>query len=190
MGTKAGLVGVQRKEIADLIASVRDGRLAKELAQMTQLAIGVLVIEGRVRWTSDGELLSSRSAWTRAQHLGLTFSIQSQGYWINSTEDMDDTMSFVLSLEKWLSKERHTLGRVRPKVKGEWGNATSKEWGIHLLQSFPGVGYGQATAIYERFGGVPLAWTVEEWDLMDVKGIGARRAGALIRALSEPESGS
>jgi len=34
-----GLVGVQRKEASDFVASVMDGRLDKELAQMKQLGL-------------------------------------------------------------------------------------------------------------------------------------------------------
>src|SRR5688572_29969153 len=86
-----GMVGVQRKEIHDLIASRGDGRLVRELAQMKQLDIAVLLVEGRLKWTSDGKLLSSRTSWTRPQHLGLLFSVQSSGIWVNSATDIQDT---------------------------------------------------------------------------------------------------
>src|SRR5215472_11777188 len=69
-GPKIGRVGVQRKEINDFVASIRDDRLAKEVAQLKSLNVGMLVLEGGVEWTNDGSLLSTRSPLSRAQFLG------------------------------------------------------------------------------------------------------------------------
>src|SRR5512139_620381 len=56
--TVTGLCGIQRKEISDFFASMTDGRLAKERAQMQGLDLRVLVIEGRPMWTTEGVLVS------------------------------------------------------------------------------------------------------------------------------------
>jgi ERCC4-type nuclease len=62
-----GLVGVQRKEAADFVSSVHDGRLAKESQQMSRLGLAVLMLEGRFRWTTDGELATGYgSRWSKA----------------------------------------------------------------------------------------------------------------------------
>jgi ERCC4-type nuclease len=51
------------------------------------------------------------------------------------------------------------------------------------LQGFDGIGPEVAGRIYDEFKGVPLMWTVDEIDLMAVKGVGAIRAERMIRSL-------
>lgn len=180
-----GLVGVQRKELNDLVASVQDGRLSKELAQMKRLAISVLLLEGRWQWTSDGYAITNTS-WTRAQHHGLIWSVQLSGYWIASVETMAESMQWLSLFQKWLEKSTHgSLAPSRPKASSTsaWGKADNRDFGIHLLQSFDGVGTGTAASIFDHFGGVPLQWTVNEKELQEVKGVGKGRAKALVNAL-------
>ena len=70
----AGLVGVQRKEVKDWVASCFDGRLAKELRQMRTLDLAVVVVEGKMVWSETGTLLSGWGrGYTRAMHLGVSF---------------------------------------------------------------------------------------------------------------------
>jgi ERCC4-type nuclease len=177
-----GVCGCQRKEQNDLIASVQDGRLAKELSQMVSLNLAVLIVEGKQQWSRDGYLLTARS-WTMAQQVGVLLSIQSRGCWLLATDSLDTTANTLTYLEKWLSKANHGGLNNRPKPVGSWGKADSREWGIHLLQSFSGIGPEVAGRIYDTFGGVPLQWTVDEIDLMAVKGVGATRAEKMISSL-------
>src|SRR5262245_33884849 len=178
----AGLVGVQRKELKDLVSSLHDGRLAKELGQMTDLDIAVLVVEGRPQWTTESYLLAVRN-FTQVQFQGLLFSIQMQGVWYLNTDGSQDTYRLIGSLEKFLSKERHGHLRSRPKANGAWGTANNRVWGIHLLQSFRGIGAEVAGRIYDEYKGVPLQWTTDEHELQLVKGVGRIRAERMIESL-------
>lgn len=180
--TTLGLAGCQRKEMTDLVASVQDGRLSKELSQMQGLALSLLMVEGRPQWTRDGFLLGARS-WTMAQHVGVLLSVQSRDVWYLTTDSMDTSCEVLVYLEKWLSKAGHGALRTRPKPQGTWGKADNREWGIHLLQSFDGIGPEVAGRIYDTFKGVPLQWTVEDIDLMAVKGVGKIRAEKMMKAL-------
>ncbi len=178
-----GMVGVQRKEIHDLIASRGDGRLARELAQMKQLDIGILLVEGRLKWTSDGQLSTSRSTWTRKQHLGLLFSIQSTGLWVNSSESLMESREYLLSLELWMMKSTHKGLNTRPKPTTLWGNRTDKDWACHAIQSVDGVGPEVAGRIFDKFG-LPFTMTVTVEDLMTVDGIGRKRAEKIVHAFN------
>lgn len=179
-----GMVGVQRKEIHDLIASRGDGRLARELAQMKQLDIAVLLVEGRLKWTSDGQLSTSRSRWTRSEHTSLLFSVQSTGVWVNSSESLSESREYLALLEKWFLKGSHKGIVTRPKPTTLWGTKTNRDWGIHVIQSFDGIGPGVAGAIFDRYG-VPLRWTITEEDLLSVPGVGKKRAEKMWRTLNE-----
>jgi ERCC4-type nuclease len=184
LGKTFGAVGVQRKELSDLLQSIRDGRLGKELNQMKALGQGVLLIEGKIQWTEAGMLLLARSSWTKAQHLGLLWSIQSRGYWIGFTETQVESMSYLSLFGKWLEKAQHRSLTTRPNVdRGMWGHADHRDWGIHFLQGFEGVGFDRAAAIYDYFGGVPLIWETTEQELVKIEGIGTKTAKNLILAL-------
>lgn len=179
----SGMVGIQRKEIHDLIASRADGRLARELAQMKQLDIAILLVEGRLRWTSDGVLSTSRSKWTRSQHLGLLFSVQSGGVWINSSESIQESREYLLQLEKWFMKTTHKGLMTRPKPQTIWGDRQDRDWAIHTIQSVDGVGPEMAGRIFDMYG-LPFTMTVSVEDLLKVDGIGRKRAEKIVRAFN------
>lgn len=178
-----GMVGCQRKEFNDLLASVADGRLSKELGQMNHVGLPVLILEGQPRWTLDGALADPYRSWTRTQHRGLIMSIQTKGVFVLQTEDLADTAEAIVDLRAWAAKTRHTSLDRRPKAAGTWGKASHKDWCKHLLQSFDGLGPVQAAAIYDHFNGLPMRWVVDEADLMRVPGIGKTKARRLVEAL-------
>lgn len=184
------LVGIQRKTIADLLASVRDGRLQREMAQMSRLGLAVLIVEGRPRWTLDGQLISTSAGfgpqWSRSQHRGLLWSVQAKGVSVTHTDDLADTIDTVRDLAGWSRKRAHQSLNRRPKPSSTWGKAGHRDFALHLLQSFDGIGPIQAEAILDHFGGVPLMWLATERQLMQVPGVGKTRAKRLAEALELP----
>lgn len=189
MACRGRFVGIQRKEMADLVRSVQDGRLAREAQMMAGclrsggLGVAVLVVEGRPRWTVDGQWLEGRTPWTIRQHRGLLWSVRALGIWVEVTGDVSETVSLCRDLEAWAGKERHSSLERRPGPVGMWGKASSREWSCHLLQSFDGIGPEIAGRMVDHFGGPPLRWTVEMAELAEVKGIGKTRARRLLGAL-------
>ena len=181
--THWGMVGVQRKEVKDLIASVQDGRLAREVAQMQRLGLAVLIVEGTLRWTQDGELVDAYTRWTKSQHRGLIRSVQSKGVWVESSLNVTDTVSAVLDLRAWCEKKIHNTLDRRPKPTGAWGKADQHDFALHLIQGVDGVGPGLAQAVLDRFGKVPWAWECTFEELLEVPGLGKVRATAMWEAL-------
>lgn len=180
-GPRIGRVGVQRKEIADFVASIRDDRLGTEVAQLRSLDVAMLILEGQVEYTNDGLLLGTRSALSRAQLLGTLWHLQSNGLWITCTNSKTDTIECLSLFTRWIAKARHTTLTARkgprPNMYGTRGN---EDWEIHVLQSFPGLGYERAKAVREFYGGLPLCWTGV---LTDVPGIGDRLSRKLTSLL-------
>lgn len=183
--------GVQRKELKDFIASVLDGRLAKEIGQMKQTAFPLVMIEGEVRFTSEGILIWNQ--WgqevTRQQWMGMQWSLQRQGVAVQMTRTARDTAMAIASLMSWSAKDRHSSMTRRPSAVGTWGTPTNREFGEHLLMGLPGVGPDLASRIYEQFGRVPWTWTVTEKELQSVKGIGKGKARQMIDALPSLSNG-
>lgn len=186
---RGGWYGVQRKELSDLLASMQDGRLSKELGQMAGMGRAWVIIEGEPQWTLDGALLNN--SWGRpftvSGWVGLLSSIQAAGAHVLVVPNVRETCTTITHLINYTIKPSHNTATSRPGAQGgKWGHASSRDWGVHLLQSFPGIGPEVAGAIYDHFGGVPMRWTVNEQDLLAVAGIGKGRAGKLIAALRSP----
>lgn len=178
-----GRAAIQRKEIADLIASIINGRLAEELEKMRGSRWRMLVVEGHGRWTIDGQYVSKHGEirrFTKAQFWGLLASVQESGVWVFHTADHTDTVHLVGEIEAWVSKARHVSLLRRPNVQGEWGTASREEFLAWVNQAIPGCGPVQAMAMVRA--GVHPVWpaelTVEQlaevaWDT----GKGTRRLG-------------
>jgi ERCC4-type nuclease len=175
--------GVQRKEIKDFIASVQDGRLAKEIGQMRQTVMPTVVLEGRVRFTAgmlDGVY---GKGVTEQQYRGMVYSLARQGVVLLRSEDQRGTAAEVKYLYAWSQKDRHGGLMKRPGPTHQWGKADNRDFQEHFLMGLPGVGPELAGRIIDRFGGVPMACTVTGEELMTVDGIGKQKAAALYQAL-------
>lgn len=179
-----GKLAIQRKAFPDdLLASIDDGRLARELAMLSRTEYPVLIVEGRPQWTADGHLMASwASRWTRQQLRNLLRSVWlTHGVMVEYTDDINDTATAILELEAWFRKKVHRSLLSRPKqtVRDSWGKSSQEDIHRFLLQGLPGIGTVLAEAILERFGKAPLSWSCTFDELKSVPGIGERRSKAL-----------
>lgn len=183
-----GWIGVQRKEMKDLVASVADGRFAEQVAKLKDsVAMPVLLIEGRGTWTNDGKWAGrgSMASWSGLAKLLLTAA--SQGVVQVATERLSgscSTVEWASAAEEWGRHERHSsLSSTRGPVKVTWGTADNRDYQRHLLLGLPGVGPELADRILDAMG-MPLTWregAVEE--LMAVKGVGKKKVERLLAAV-------
>ena len=141
----------------------------------------MLIVEGRIEWTGDHLLYGVTSEFTKAQLYGLLWSLQSSGLWISYTTSVTETIECLSLFSQWTMKDRHTTLLRRTKAsKNIFGTRESRDWQIHVMQGFPGIGYEKAAAIVDYYGGLPLQWTGR---LSDVTGVGPVLAGRLDRLL-------
>ena len=192
--TKRGIVGFQRKTLPDLVASLQDGRLYYELNQLSGSATvtyGFLVVESSFAHTIEGDYYTEANISVNAFR-SLIAKFYAFGIGFIPTRNESDTATAIGTVSKYLASNR--VGDIhRPKsLTNEWGQIDSEAYGVFLLQSFPSVGPKVAKAIYQHFGTVPLAWTVDAAELARVPGIGRKRAEALLAALtpSRPAAGT
>lgn len=179
---------VQRKEVKDLIGSVRDGRLMKEVAQM-KAGRGVVVIEGKLEWTLDGELVNRwGQRWTQKGWWGLQWSLADRGIWVLRSDHWTETVEMVLGLEDWSQKGKHRSLDGRPGPSGLWGTKpTDRDWQRWFLQGLPGIGPELADRIIDEFDGkLPMVLDTGVKKLEDVPGLGPKKAQQ-IRKLLEGE---
>lgn len=180
-------IGVQRKQFpGDFLSSLDDNRLYSQLPALTELDRALLIIEGRGRWTEDGELITDKyHSFTKQQLHGLLFSIMFE-FNVPSiiVGNLDDTVLVLTHLETWAKKTKHmSLKSRKGPEKTGWGTATEHHLAQHIMQGFPGVGQELAGRVVDRFEGVPLTWTVEMDELMKVEGVGKKKAESMWKAL-------
>lgn len=175
-------IGVQRKRVDDLVASVRGDRIARELAQAESLTQAILLVEGDWRWSGE---TSTRTGITRAQYDGIMLSIQVEHGWqVMHSTGLLDTAVLLRRIEAWFAKPHHDSLSRRPKPRGEkWGQNGHRGTGAHVLQSFDGIGVSAASTIIDHFGRVPLTWTCTREEMAAVPGIGPKRVARMWEAL-------
>lgn len=169
----SGLIGVQRKAVSDLVASIRGDRLQREITQMAQLDQAVLLVEGNWKWDRNGR--HTRSGYSRREYNGLILSVQSFGIWVVTTANVEESVDYLRQMELWFQKPLHESLLRKPKAKVPEG--------IHILQHFDGVSLTRAKAIYEWFGRVPLRWDTTPEEMLKVPGLGKVTVDKLWKAI-------
>ena len=170
--------GVQRKEMKDFIASVQDGRLSKEVAQMqADIHLPLLVLEGRPQFSLEGQSMVHQFGgggsyqWTRSQHFGMVWSLQLKGIWVCGTDNTGETVQVIQAYQRWLAKDKHQSLDTRPGPTASWGTVSNEDYQRHLVSGLPGVGPELAGRIVAELG-VPFGWKVSKDELMEIKGLG------------------
>lgn len=191
MSSSAGWIGVQRKEVADLVASIYDNRLGEQVAKMQGLAEKVLLIEGTLNWSTEGVLLGDR--WTKLERSTLRkilWGLRKRGVWVDWSDDVADTARYLTELESWVRKKGHKGLGMRGAARSVWGRADNRDWQIFLLQGLPGVGPEMAERILDQIG-MPIGLVPDAAArLTEVKGVGPRTVERIMEALGGNNGGN
>lgn len=188
------MVGVQRKEFADLVASVADGRLGMQLDQMRTVLDGggicAVVVEGEGKWTVDGAWMGRGSGLSAGQYRGVLWSVQRRGVWVGWTRDLDGTIGWLRDFERWTAKAKHVGLNKREGPSVEWGKAGNRDFERHLLCGMPGIGGELAERILDEVGMPFVMGDGMEDKLMKVRGMGEKKVAGMRRALGNGGNGA
>jgi len=180
MTGQLGFIAVQRKEAGDLLASVEDGRLQREVSLLVYEPVPILIVEGWPDFTSGGQHLD-RPSWNKTGFRNLLRSVGREGIQIERTDDLADTAAALVELQDYWQKPAHISLLTRPKrIKTDsFGRRRLDDRAAWVLQGFPGIGPVLAKRIVRRFDGLPLSWTCSLEELCEVEGMGEKKAAEL-----------
>lgn len=165
--------GVQRKTLADLLASCEDGRLTREIGQMrAMITMPMLAVEGH---TARMAGFSAQASIERR-----LLSIQGQGIGVRTFRDAAELMAWIGVFYDWSKSESHETAMTLPKPRNDWGRPSNEDWQAHVLMSLPGIGPKLARVIVKHLGGHPVRVTATREELMSVPGIGPGTAKRIL----------
>lgn len=160
-------VGVERKEVGDLIASLGD-RLSRQLDSMLDYYdFPILLIEGTLKQVADtGQIISSRGLeqWFMNTLRNFLRTWQDRGLTLETTFTTRDTIQRLGELYAYYQKAAHTGGLTKPQV------------GDKRLLAFPqGVGLKTAEKVLKDRSLHDIA-EMSVVQLREVDGVGQKRA--------------
>ncbi|NPA76960.1 MAG: DEAD/DEAH box helicase [Candidatus Diapherotrites archaeon] len=168
-------VGIERKSVADFVASIIDGRLFTQAAELTShFARPVIIVEG-------GNIYAVRNVHPNAIRGALSSLIADYGISVLFTKDVADTAAYIRALAR---REQEQGRDVR--LRGEKRIMSLPEMQQFIVESLPFVGPKLAKQLLTHFGSVESVFTASERDLARVEGIGPKKAKEIRKVVSEP----
>ncbi len=185
---------IERKTTDDFAASVLDGRLFRQAAEMSKQNFEpVMILEGEFK-SDDKNRLSAAQLRGAILSVALDWKIQ-----ILRSRSLDDTARWAQSLLHRVEKkaappdwrrvtpsgQRIPAHRAlsRPRRAELTPEQSERQNQLRMLERIPGVGRKKALALMERFGGFAGVVKATAFDLIEVDGIGPRLAEQLHRIL-------
>lgn len=177
---------IQRKEVADFLSSANDGRLAQQVQQMRPMPWRFLIVEGQMKWSTDGTLIGNRwQKFTRKQFNSILTTIQLDGVVVLFSADATETLQTIDAIESYVSKPEHSFLNTRPKnITSEWGVVDTEAYQSWVLQSWPGISDTLARRIIQHIG-FPMTLSVTPEQLLSVPGLGEGRVRAILKCMNQ-----
>lgn len=184
--TNAGTLGIERKKVPmDLLNSVTDGRLNREiLAMREETQIQILLLHGRMNFYSNGMLkLWGRRPnrnWTKRGVANLLRTVQYiEGIYVEWADTNRELVQTVHDLQTYFDKKDHLSLKSRPRVETNWIVPTRGERVIHFYDGLPGVAAIGAKKLYDKYPSPIQLYEATVEDLMQVSGIGKVMANSI-----------
>ena len=155
-------LAVERKSAADLVASIKDRRLWEQAERLKEAyPLVVLIVEGsEVRFPPEG-------------FKGALASVLTMGVSVLQTEDAEQTAEWIARLAR--REDRGPRQARGAKRKSRDPDRLAED----VLASLPGISSRGAKRLLERFGTLSEVFAADEQALLQVAGIGAKRAREL-----------
>ena len=155
--TEAGKVGIERKKVpGDLISSIEDGRLGREiLAMREECQIKIILFHGIMRYNENGTLkLGKRTSyrWTDKGIRNLRRTLEFvEGCYIEYARNNEELVKVVNEIQAYLDEDSHLSTKGRSPIRTDWIKPTREERIRYFYDGLPGVAVVGATKLAQKF---------------------------------------
>lgn len=158
-------VGIERKTAADFVQSIIDQRVFKQLADLSRTyEAPLLIIEGEGLYERRG--VNPESVRGALVSVALDFKIPI--FWTRNAKETAEVIKTIARREREEGRRGIRIGVKKP--------GTVKELQEHIVATLPGVDHILAKRLLQKFKSVEKVFTANEDELMNVQGIGEKKA--------------
>ena len=155
--TKSGIVGIERKKVpGDLISSIEDGRLGKQiLAMREECSIKIVLLHGVMTYNKNGVLRQGKrtsSRWTAKGMRNLRRTLEFvEGCYIEYARNNIELVNVINEIQIYLDTPQHNSMHIRQGIRRDWIIPTNQERVMYWFQGLPKVGTTTAKKLYDKF---------------------------------------
>lgn len=159
----------ERKTLADLVASIKDGRLFRQACRLANdTRRSAFILEGRVS-------MLAQSGMRREAIQGALVSVSLiLGLPVLRSRDPDESARLMVYAAR--QARAWSTGAIARNVRRPKGKRRGQ---LQMLQGLPGVGPERAARLLDEFGSVEAVFNATQEDLITVDGVGPATAKAI-----------
>ena len=187
--TNRGKLPMERKKVpGDLLSSVTDGRLKRELDAMRVVSpFNIILLHGTFSYRKDDSVVmygNKGRNWTKRGVRNLLRTLQYvEGCYIEQAETDEELVQVVHELQDYFDKDLHLSFKTRCGIQTDWLIPSKQEKIMYFYQGLPEVKAIRAKALSERFPSPLDLYQASIEQLMEVSGIGKKLATGIYEFL-------
>ena len=187
--TNLAIVGVERKKVpGDLVSSIEDGRLGKEiLAMREECQVMVILLHGVIRYNANGTLkLGKRTSyrWTDKGIRNIRRTLEFvEGCYIEYAKNDIELVKVMNELQDYLNEKDHYSTKGRSPIRSDWIKPTYYERVRYFYDGFPGVAVIGAKKLVDSFPHPMDLYQASIEEIMEVPRIGRTLATGIFNFL-------
>jgi ERCC4-type nuclease len=180
--TRVGAIGVERKKLpGDLLASIDDGRLGREIVAMREdTVIQVVLLHGKLKYNQDKTVYVGAKRKTHWTEYGINNMLRTieyvEGCYLEYAKNDTELVTVLQELQDYMDKGKHLSLKGRPGIQKEWIVPTRQERVMYFYQGLPGIRVVRARYIQEKFPNPIDLFGATVQDICKVPGIGKSTA--------------
>ena len=182
---------IERKKVpGDLLASVTDGRLAREISAMREVSqFFVVLLHGTIIYRKDDSVYmygNKGRNWTKKGVRNLLRTLQFvEGAYIEYASTDEELVQVVNELQEYFDRQYHLSFRLRPSFQTNWIMPTRQEKVIYFFQGLPGISAIRAKSLSEKFPSPLNLYQASVDDITQISGLGNVLATRIYNFLRE-----
>jgi len=159
---------IERKTLADLNASIIDGRIFDQLEDLLNIKRSALIIEGTIDYLDNSKGINKKAIVGLLTKIGIEYRIP-----IFFTKNQKETALFLYVIAK---KEQLGNGNKENRLRFSKTKMSFSERQLFIMESFPDIGPTVAKSLLLEFKSIKNIANAEIKDLQKVSKMGPKKA--------------